>query len=194
MPRIKQFDKEEVLDKAMKLFWKKGFHATSIQDLVDELGINRASLYSTFGEKQALFDSAFQKYRQNNIDYLQDFLAAQSSVKQGLYLLLELSIQESVQDVDLKGCFVVNTTTELVPGHPGIEPKLTENRKKVEGLFQDFLQQGVATKEIDGNKDIEGIAAYLYTLYSGLKVIAKTNPDQAELLKTIRMGLSVLDK
>ena len=59
MPRTKQFNEEEILKKAMELFWEKGFHATSIQDLVAHLGINRASLYDTFGGKEELFKKAF---------------------------------------------------------------------------------------------------------------------------------------
>ena len=54
MPRVKQFNEDEVLNKAMELFWKKGYNATSMQDIVDYLGINRASLYSTFGGKKNL--------------------------------------------------------------------------------------------------------------------------------------------
>ena len=64
MPRTKQFDEKEVLKNAMELFWEKGFHATSIQDLVSHLGINRASLYDTYGGKDELFNTAFETYRQ----------------------------------------------------------------------------------------------------------------------------------
>ncbi|MEL6975424.1 MAG: helix-turn-helix domain-containing protein, partial [Bacteroidota bacterium] len=75
MPRTKQFDEKEVLKKAMELFWEKGFHATSIQDLVSHLGINRASLYDTFGGKDELFNTAFESYRHQAGDFLKTIFA-----------------------------------------------------------------------------------------------------------------------
>ena len=64
MVRTKQFDKHGALDEAMQLFWERGYHATSIQDLVDRLGVNRQSLYDTFGGKDQLFLSALERYRE----------------------------------------------------------------------------------------------------------------------------------
>src|SRR4249920_3479788 len=64
MVRNKQFDKHAALDEAMELFWEKGYHATSIQDLVDRLGVNRQSLYDTYGGKDQLFLSALERYRE----------------------------------------------------------------------------------------------------------------------------------
>ena len=70
MPRVKLFDQNEVLTKAMNLFWKQGYAATSVQDLVQHLGINRASLYDTFGDKDQLFKKSFELYRKQNKDGL----------------------------------------------------------------------------------------------------------------------------
>ena len=77
MPRTKAFDEQEVLEKAMELFWKKGYYATSIQDLVNHLGINRASLYDTFGGKKKLFLHTFSHYRTVNTQGVKDFLEGQ---------------------------------------------------------------------------------------------------------------------
>src|SRR5512134_1716882 len=64
MVRTKQFDRHAVLDEAMEVFWERGFHATSIQDLVDRLGVNRQSLYDTYGGKDQLFLAALERYRE----------------------------------------------------------------------------------------------------------------------------------
>lgn len=89
MPRVKQFDEQEVLKKAMDLFWKQGYNATSIQDLVDYLGINRASLYDTFGGKKELFDKALDRYIQENNKMQKEYLAQEGPVRRVLKNMLE---------------------------------------------------------------------------------------------------------
>lgn len=66
MARVKEFDEDVVLDKAVALFWTKGYNGTSAQDLVDHLGISRSSLYGTYGDKHTLFLKALQRYREKN--------------------------------------------------------------------------------------------------------------------------------
>lgn len=193
MPRVKLFKEEEVLQRAMELFWKQGFHATSIQDLVSHLGINRASLYDTFGSKEELFERALQLYRTTNKKGIVDFLNQQPSVKAGLLALFEQSIQASIKDPDAKGCFVVNTTTELLPASEDIRELAARNKADFEQIFYDHLQKGVASGEISKDKDLKTIAAMLFTLHNGIKVIAKIKPHQQELLAIVETGLSVLD-
>ena len=129
MPRVKLFDEKKALEDAMNLFWTKGYSATSIQDIVDHLGINRASLYATFGGKETLFKSALDLYRDKNTKAIKEFLNSQDNVNTGLLKLFTLSIDESVADKDRKGCFVVNSTTELIPGNPKIRKLLESNKR-----------------------------------------------------------------
>lgn len=193
MPRVKRFDEKEVLQKAMELFWKKGFHATSIQDLVDYLGINRASLYDTFGGKQELFNQAFQLYRNQNTAAISKFLENQPSIKTGLVSLFEIAIDESVKDRDSKGCFVVNTTTELVPGDEAIQEVLKENKATFEKLFYDLLKKGEVRGEYPAGKDLKALSQLIFTLYNGLKVVAKIQPDKTALMDSVHVALSLLD-
>lgn len=193
MPRVKQFDEKEVLQNAMALFWKKGFHATSIQDLVDHLGINRASLYGTFGGKKELFEQAFQLYRSQNITAMIQFLEKQPSVKQGLLRLFEMSVEDSVSDSEKKGCFVVNTTTELVPGDSAIQEVLKINKDTFEKVYYELLLKGEANGEIPPGKDLRAIARLLFLLNNGLKVVSKIQPEREQLMRSIRTVLSLLD-
>ena len=193
MPRVKLFNEEEVLQKAMGLFWKKGYHATSIQDLVDHLGINRASLYDTFGGKDALFQQAFSLYRNQNKKAMIDFLNNYSSVKEGLAKLFEYAINDSLQDKDSKGCFVVNTTTELASCDQNMLSVIAGNKQEFEAILYNYLNTGLESGEIPANKDIHAIASLLFTLYNGLKVISKLKPDKKEMLRSVSMSLTVLD-
>lgn len=193
MARTKQFDEEEVLEKALEVFWKQGYNATSIQDLVSHLGINRASLYDTYGGKRELFNRAFENYRTLNAQRIASFLGKHNSVKEGLSKLFENSINESVSDKDHKGCFVTNTTTELLPGDNEIQTVLISNKILFESIFENYLNKGIESGEIDSSKDTRSLAGFLFMLNNGLRVTAKINPDKAELDSIIKSALSVLD-
>lgn len=193
MPRVKQFNEEEVLQKAVELFWKKGFHATSMQDLVVGLGINRASLYDTFGGKQALFDKAFQSYREKSFKETNAFLNSFESVKEALFRLLESAANRALNDPDHKGCFTVNTATSSYPNEYAQQVCLEENRSLYEQIFAAQIRKGMASGEITEDKEPDEIAMLLFVLLSGINVIAKMNPDRDTLLESIRNGLKVLD-
>jgi len=193
MPRNKLFDQQEVLTKAMNLFWKQGYSATSIQDLVTHLGINRASIYDTFGDKEKLFLKAFENYRKANTEGIIQFFDNQNNVKEGFRQLFEMAIEDSVNDQEKKGCFVVNTTTELIPGDEKILKIIAENRKTFEAIFLNYLKSGEVKGQFKKSKDLPAIATLLFTLYNGLKVVSKVNSNKKELSNSIYQVLSLLD-
>jgi TetR/AcrR family transcriptional repressor of nem operon len=193
MARKKQFDKEEVLNKAMKLFWEKGYYATSMENLVSTLGINRASLYTTFGSKYDLFEQALDKYNSTNSARIADYLYYQLNVRKGLQLLFENLITEALLGGCSKGCFMVNTTTELANFNPVLDKKLQDSRLNLETIFYNYLKYGVDNGQISPYKDMKTIAAYLFTVQSGLYVNSKINSSKEELGKTVTAALSILD-
>lgn len=193
MPRTKQFDETEVLEKALEVFWRQGFNGTSMQDLVDAMGINRASLYDTFGNKEELFDRVFREYRESSKQRIRDFLYAQHSVREGILALFEQTIDQAIRDPQAKGCFVVNTTTELAAGNQDLCATLSQNRADLELLFLDYLHLGVEYGQLHPGKDLQTIASLLFTLYNGIMVLVKVNPDKERLMATVRAGLEVLN-
>ncbi|UJH68730.1 TetR/AcrR family transcriptional regulator [Allomuricauda sp. SCSIO 65647] len=193
MPRPKQFCEEEILNKAMELFWQKGFHATSMQDLVLHLGINRASLYDTFGGKEELFDKAFAHYRKAVGGWLHQLFDGEPSVKMGFKKLFDKAIEETVNDENRKGCFVVNTTTELIPGNKKMLQTLLDNKETVENLFIGYVQKGINTGELSPSKNAQEVGLMLFALYNGIRVLAKVDSNPDKLQKVVNSGLSVLD-
>ena len=193
MPKVKLFDENIALEKAMELFWKKGYHATSIQDLVTYLGLSRSSIYDTYGGKKQLFYKAFALYRSTNTLKFTDFLKQEQQIKKGLKKVFQMAIEQSIADLDKKGCFVVNTTTELIPGEIEIETAILENKNTFVSLFYDFLVKGEKSGEIPRGKDLKSIAILLFTLYNGIKVISKIKPDSKEIMSAVDTILSLLD-
>lgn len=193
MPRVKLFDEQEVLKKAMHLFWKKGYYATSVQDLVDESGINRASLYDTFGGKKELFTKAFTNYREVNTAATKKFLFAHENVREGFGKLFARALRDSETDTDRKGCFTVNTTVEFMPNEQEFAELLQESKTGFEKIFTDYLQYGVRQGQIASDKNLRAAATLFFTFFNGLKVVTKTDFDPDLYLQSVDALLSVLD-
>lgn len=193
MPRYKEFNEDEVLKKAMLLFWKKGYHSTSIKDLIKHLNISNASIYNTFGGKKQLFDRALKRYRDDNLEGMNKFLKTQTDARSALRKIFVKVILEDQTDVDCKGCFIVNTTTEMIPEDNKIKASMHVHRKLVEGHLQSILQMGVEKGQIDKDKDIRTLSKLLYTFLNGLRVNGKSKPKVDDSLATVDTILSLLD-
>ena len=193
MPRVKQFNENEVLEKAMHLFWKKGYYATSIQDLVNHLSINRASLYDTYGGKKKLFESAFKHYRSSNLQGLKQFLENEPEVKEGFKKLFTTAVHQACSDKEHKGCFVVNTTIEFIPNEHDFIPLISENKTEFEQLFYNYLLQGVERGQLSSEKDLKSIASLFFAFYNGLKVVTKTDFNKEQFENSVMALVTVLD-
>lgn len=193
MPRSKQFDKDAVLEKAKQLFWKQGYHATSIQNLVEHLGINRASLYDTFGGKKQLYETSFQSYREENIQFLKERLAGFDKIKAGLRKFFRARILDNINDPERKGCFVINCTMEYLPHHQEIMSALMDNKQAFQNIMMETLQRGKDCGEFDQSMNVEEVATYLFTFFNGLQIIGKVKQNKKELFQTLDIGLKILD-
>ena len=116
MPWEKSFDLDKAVDQATKVFWSKGYEATSMADLVTEMGINKGSLYNAFGSKKELFTKALHKYDRDNKQQLLKTLQKLDDPIQAISTLFDALIAESIRDTDKKGCLIINTALEL-PNH-----------------------------------------------------------------------------
>ena len=192
MPRTKQFDEQIVLERAMELFWQKGFHGTSMQELIDHLGINRASLYDTYGDKQQLFDRALSHYKKQNQQSLLEILNSGKTVKDGFKNLFQNSITAVIKDPDRKGCFMVNTATAFACDSLQMN-SLQENKQFIEESFGTALKSAVARGELSADLDINILSRTLFTFFNGLQVTAKIRPNKAELSSSIDTVLDLLD-
>ncbi len=191
MPRTKQFDESKALEKAMELFWKRGYNGTSIQSLVDHLGINRASIYDTFGGKEELFHKALDHYRTTNFRQISETLEKATSFKEGIRKLFTLSVEHASADPDRKGCLMVNSTTELAAVNQDILHKMQANEQSFEELLFHLIEKGKSNNELDKSLESKALAAYLFTLYNGLRVVSKVNPSRSHLQKIVDTGLKV---
>ncbi|MEO0333511.1 MAG: TetR/AcrR family transcriptional regulator, partial [Bacteroidota bacterium] len=141
MARPRNFDEDQVLDRAIEVFWEKGYHATSYEELVNRMGINRASMYNTFGDKHQLYTQALQRYREKSRTQFDRWQASNQRIQETIRMILNEAVQESISDPQRKGCMVVNTATELGPSDPEIAEIIRQNQQQVESVLKELFIQ-----------------------------------------------------
>ncbi len=191
MARNKEFDENEVLRKAMELFWIQGYEKTSMQDLVKYMGIHRRSLYDTFGDKHTLFIKALDHYNEIITTRIENEVSQQHTVKDAIKQLFNMIIVRDKQQ--LVGCLTVNTAVELSLHDEQAAEKVTESFSMTELLLNNLVQKGQTAGEISKHLDAKKTSEFLHNSLVGLRVMTKTTDDTEKLNNIIDMTLSVLD-
>ncbi len=192
MARNKEFEEAEVLDKALNLFWCKGYNGTSMQEVVDCLGISRSSLYDTFGDKRQLYLAALNRYRRQMAGALLQTVQGATSVVPTLRQLFEMAVHESLADRLGKGCFMVNSTVELAPHDPEVARIVKANMEDIEEAFYQLIRKGQGQGEVTPRHDARALARFLFNTLSGLRVAAKAGAGRAVYDDVVNLSLSVL--
>ncbi|MEM6431351.1 MAG: TetR/AcrR family transcriptional regulator [Deinococcota bacterium] len=190
MARPKSFKQAEALEKAMQLFWEKGFEATSIQDLVDAIGINRQSLYNTFGDKKQLFLQSLDLYRTRGLEGILQQLAEDKPVQQKIADVFRFIIDASIYDS--RGCLIANSTLELANHDDDVATIVCDNLENYEAAFKQVLLEAQQRGELSSDKNPDALARYLFSSLQGIRVTAKATNDRARLEDIAAITLSVL--
>ena len=183
MPRPEVFNREEVIQKVQAVFWDKGYNGTSMQDLVDATGLNRSSIYNSFGSKHELFMLSLKNYQNGNVATIE---AAQSvhsplNILRGLF---DSAVESAGKGKQNKGCMIVNCATELANQAPDVEQYIKTSNKKMQSKFEELLKAAQDAGEISEDKDIELLAHFLLLNLQGLRVNGLTynEPKRLEAL------------
>jgi TetR/AcrR family transcriptional repressor of nem operon len=192
MARTKEFDTDEVLSKAIDLFWDKGYNGCSMQDVVDGLGLSRSSIYETFGDKRQLFLEALRKYQREGLEALKEDINTTSDIRQALAKVFESVLPESNDSPLQKGCFMVNSAVELASQDPEIAEIVRVNRLEVEDILCKAIEKGQQSGQLAATLAARSIARFIYTNLSGISVNARSGTDRKTLEDIIRVSLSVL--
>lgn len=192
MPRQRAYDKDEVIDRAVDLFWQRGYGATSIQELVEATGINRASMYSAFGNKAGLFNAALDRYLRSDVtsrileaDERQPFPALMAGIFSSI-------IDQAVQGSSRRGCLLTNTAVELSPHDDAVAEKIKRELSTLESGMTKRIERAQARGEVTEDVDPSSLARAMINTIQGLRVIAKVNPDREVLSDIAGMALRQL--
>jgi TetR/AcrR family transcriptional repressor of nem operon len=193
MARHKEFDRDETLHKAMEVFWSRGYEAASIQDLVKHMGINRQSLYDTFGDKHALYLLALDRYREVEGRRIFELLEQPGSVKKSLRRLFEGIVEGSLGDRQRRGCFMGNATSELAGRCKETAARTCSNMAATEEALYRTLLRGKKEGELKNLRDLRAVARFLSSSLQGLALMAKATQHRKTLDDVVKVTLSVLD-
>ncbi len=193
MARTKDFDEKEVLTKAIQLFWHKGYNGTSMQDLVEALGISRSSLYDTYTDKHTLFVKALESYQHTGATRIQQLIDQTDSAKETVKKLLELATSDLISDKQQKGCFMVNAEVEVAPHDQEVNNVVCKNDQQMEDAFYQVIRKGQNSGEIKNMRDARALARFIFNAVKGMRVTAKSTPDQSVFEDIIQLTISALD-
>ena len=193
MPRQKEFDREVALDRAMSAFWTKGYASTSVEDLVARMGVQRGSLYATFGDKRTLFLSALDRYQRVVTRELFDALEAPGSGLEAIRRFFRLRVEGSLDRSRPPGCLVTNSAVELSRRDRGAAAKVGGSLAGLEAAFRRALERARAQGELAATRDVRALARFLTSSAQGLSVMAKAFPERAVLEDVVKVVLAALE-
>lgn len=192
MPRSKEFDEAEVLDRALGLFRARGFKHTSFTNLVSELGVSRQSLYDTYGDKQTLYQTALERYLERAVNFMRRQLDDPAPTREVLTRLFDTIISENC-DRGSPGCLMVNSMVELSPHDADTRALAQRHAREVEGLLASRLGAAQRKGEIAKKKDPVALARFFYHTILGLSVASRALGERKTLRDSARLALQLLD-
>ena len=189
--RPKLFDEKVALKKAATLFWEKGYEATSTEDLIRSMGLQRGSFYNSFNSKKKLFLNAIDFHEVNSLNEFKKILKG-SRVPMQVIRTIFLALADCPINEHKKGCFAGNTIAEL----SGIDEELVENArnhlKALEEIFFEQIKTSQATGEIKTKVDAKLLGRYLLNLWNGINITRRVYPNKKLLYSLIEFQLEII--
>ncbi|KAA6213027.1 TetR family transcriptional regulator [Streptomyces albofaciens JCM 4342] len=193
MARTKAFDPDVALQAALELFWRRGYEATSMTDLVEHLGIARASIYATFGSKHDLYLKALERYSRLSDPGLIEELSQPGPALPAVRALVRRFADEAACDDLGRGCFVTNTAAELAARDRHAARQVEASWTVLETALTSALTRARAQGELPADRDPRALARMLLVLMQGLRLMGKSGQEPGRLRDAADQALALLD-
>ncbi|MBK6617828.1 MAG: helix-turn-helix transcriptional regulator [Nitrosomonas sp.] len=193
MARIREFDVNETLDKAMHLFWEKGYVETSVRDLVKHTGVAHAGLYSAFGDKEGLFKATVRKYCLNIADEMFSVLDHNNAGRAEIEHVFEIILQMNKDGRLRNGCMLVNTAIEFSGTDEELKSMVLGNFNKLTKALSKALTHAVAVGEVRNDLPAERIAISMATTIHGLAALSRAGISFSIIEQAILATLEQLE-
>jgi AcrR family transcriptional regulator len=188
--RPREFDLDEALAAALRVFWRKGYDGASLTDLTEEMGITRPSLYAAFGNKEALFRKALDLYEREKLAYIGEALKAPSS-REVAERLLRGSLAMQTSDCEPKGCMRVLGSISCRPEDESIRADLMQRRQSSQRALCERMQRAKDEGDLPANTDVDGLCSYLGAILGGLSIQASGGASKAQLEALVDTALQM---
>ncbi len=193
MGRPAEFDRDRVLDAAMQLFWRKGYEATSLADLLKAMGLSKSSLYQAFGSKHALFESCITRYRDMLVADMQAALDSAGSARRFIEQAFYAVDAETRSSATRRGCLVMNTASEFAQRDPAIARRVSASTRAFSKVFATAVRQAQHDGEIPADRDPTALASYLVSSMTGLRTMVKAGASKHKTRDIAKVILTALD-
>jgi AcrR family transcriptional regulator len=191
--RPRAFSEKAALEAAMRVFWEKGYEGASLTDLTEAMGINRPSLYATFGDKEALFLRAMEQYTNGPAHYLRAALEEVTAYA-AIEALLRGAVKLLADPRNPRGCLSVQGGIACSAAAEPIRQALIIWRKKGEAEIVKRLKRARAEGDLPADLDPHDLARYIATVLNGLGIQAANGATKAEMTRVVEMALRALPK
>jgi len=192
MARPREFDMQEALNAAMSKFWERGYEATSMEDLLDAMGLTKGSLYKAFGDKHSLFLMALQDYLDRLFKNMKESVESSSDPVESLTALMGVVENLCCRQVLPKGCFAVNTVVELSQRDERASEILKRHLVRVEKLFTGLISRGQQSDDFRSDISAEHLAEALFVYIFGMLAQSRGIANQARSKRLSTFALSML--
>ncbi|GAA0916073.1 TetR/AcrR family transcriptional regulator [Streptomyces thermoalcalitolerans] len=194
MARTKEFDPDAALQSALELFWQRGYEATSMADLVEHLGVGRASIYATFGSKHELYLKALDRYAETRDPRLVAELSRPGPALPAVRAVVRaFAAEAAAPESRLNGCFITNTAAELAPHDVAAARRVENSWERLETALHSALVRAQAQGELPEGRDPRALARMLLVLLQGMRVVGKASSDPARVRDAAEQALALLD-
>lgn len=194
MARPREFDVDTALERAMQVFWAKGYEAASLDDLCEATGLGRSSLYAAFGDKHGLLLQSLDRYEDQGIARITAALARPVPVREAIAGFINDLIDHIVAGPGRRGCFVGNCTAELARHDREAAKRVRRSMGRVEATFRAALVCARERGEVGPDADVDALSRFLVAGIQGLRLVGKANPDRAVLGDIASVILRCLDR
>jgi AcrR family transcriptional regulator len=189
MAGTRQFNESDMLNKALQLFWRKGYQATSMIDLAKETGVQRGSLYNAYSDKSTLFIKAFQNYSSRLLGLMENSLS-HPDTKTAITQLFDSITERMRNNPENNGCLSTRAIMEAKETDERIKEKLTELLNDMESIIQQRLEKGKKDGQFMGEP--QDIARYLVALSRGIAVTERVYCDKSRIQKIYCTAIEML--
>jgi AcrR family transcriptional regulator len=186
--RPRSFDREAALDRAMDVFWQKGFEGTSLADLTKAMGINPPSLYAAFGDKEHLFLEAVERYQANRGPATCPY-SEPATAREAVEQLLTWSANELCSDCHPRGCLMVMAVTTTSASSKHMQAAVAESRAEARARLKARIDQGAKAGELPAGTDTGALADFYATVLTGMSLQAREGVNRRSLLATVAAAM-----
>ena len=181
------------MERALRLFWRNGYNGTSMEMLTKELGVEKPSIYATFGSKRSLYLEALLHYRTSMVKRVAEFLASAANPRAGIDRVVRFMMTSLYEPGVQEGCMVTNAALELADQDREVAAHVSTMLGEIGSLFEKSLLAGQKSGEVTTRVSADLLAAYLVNMIEGARVTEKTRPSKEKLRALAQFSLSALD-